>query len=131
MHCPACGEELPYIASKAGKPCEGCVSAPPYVPTIGSVKDKADRSVWLRGIAFLAVATIVLEGLVYFFVLRSRALKKAEERERNRRLICPCPFCHRKISYPIGKAGTGVLCSGCKTAFSLASVEDAEVEAAW
>src|SRR4051794_2781098 len=66
MHCPACGEEVPYAASKAGRPCESCVLPPPYVPTIGSVKGGGGKSVWVNGIAFLAVVTIVLEGLAYF-----------------------------------------------------------------
>jgi ribosomal protein L37AE/L43A len=130
MHCPACGEEVAYTASRAAGRCEACVLAPPYVPTVGSVKAGAGGGVWVRGIAFIAVATIVLEGLAYFYVLRARALNNAEERKRNQRLICACPFCSRKISYPIARAGTGVLCSGCKTAFSLAGVGEAEVEAA-
>jgi hypothetical protein len=116
------------MAAKAGRRCESCVLAPPYVPTVDPVKGSGSRSVWVHGIAFLAVVTIVLEGLAYFFVLRARALNRAEERNRNRRLICPCPFCSRKISYPVAKAGTGVLCSGCKTAFSLAGVGEAAID---
>jgi hypothetical protein len=119
MHCSACKEETAYDARAAGQTCATC-GAGTYVPTVGTM-DEAEESVSTTGKAwmYLLLAAVLLQGFGYLAVSRWRGLRRAAEEFHNRMLVCRCPFCERKIGYRAPRAGEGVVCPRCKTAFAL------------
>lgn len=119
MHCSACQEEIAYDARGAGQTCATC-GAGTYVPTVGSMQD-GEESVGFTGKVwmYLLLAAVLLQALAYLTVSRWRGMRRAAEEFRNRLLVCRCPFCQRRIGYPAPRAGVGVVCPRCRTAFVL------------
>jgi hypothetical protein len=110
MHCSACQEEFPYIARLAGSHCAICENGT-YTPTVGSVKDGAGAiGAAARVVVFVLVAAVLLQGLAYLAVVRSRALREEKAAARQRTLLCRCPYCRRKIGFPASKEGAGGVC---------------------
>ncbi len=122
MHCTDCEEEMPYSPKLAGTRCTSCDNGSLYMPTVGSIKDGGAVAGNVAKMAvFGLLALVLLQGLVYLTVLRSKTLHESQEKARHQMLICRCPYCRRKIGYPATKAGTGGICPRCKTAFVFAS----------
>jgi len=125
LHCSVCREEVPYNPRLDGQTCGSCESGI-YLPTVGSIQDDDDTlSPGARVVVFLLIAAVLLQGLAYVTVVRLRARRRAAAEVRNRMVVCHCPFCQRKIGYRATQAGSGVICSRCKTAFALPPVEEA------
>jgi len=124
LHCPSCSTEIPYTPSKDGKPCEFCVVGSPLIATTGSVKSNgssgSNQSLG-RIFGFTVFAGLLVEMVWILGVHRLRVLRKREDSEWNRTQTCRCPFCNQKIRFAERNNGTGVLCSRCKTAFTLES----------
>jgi hypothetical protein len=124
MHCSECRDEVAFDGRKVGTTCVSCGQGT-YTATAGSILDGGEAlSAGGKALVFLLVAAVLLQGLVYLGVIRLRALRRAEEEARNQMLVCRCPFCQRKIGYAAVRIGSGVVCSRCKTAFSLPSAEE-------
>lgn len=128
VHCPTCGFEMLYTTGLEGTPCTECEAETPMVATIGSYREADAKSTrfWSRIFVLGVIAGVLIPSLILFASTRLRALKRAADEEEHRLVIWYCPFCQGKISYPISKAGSGVICSRCKTAFTLAPLEAAE-----
>jgi hypothetical protein len=119
MHCSVCGEEIAYNPRAVDEPCAACGSGA-YVPTSGSFQGKEEKlSQTGKVFVYLLLAVVLLQGLAYVSVSRLRRMRQAVEEFHQRLVVCLCPFCQRKIGYPASKAGTGIFCSRCKTAFAL------------
>jgi hypothetical protein len=126
MHCSACQEEFPYIARLAGSHCAVCENGN-YISTVGSVKDGAGTvGVAARVVVFVLVAAVLLQGLTYLAVVRSRALHEEKAAARQRTLLCRCSYCRRKIGFPASKEGAGGVCPRCKTAFVFAELKEGD-----
>lgn len=127
MHCSRCEDEVPFTAAGDGKTCERCGKGT-YTPTATSIKKGAGSERRGTGkIALLAMlALLVLQGWAYLYVVRARAHRKAIEVEEKRTLINACPYCGRKVQFPIARLGTGIICAQCKTGFMLSAVEPTE-----
>ena len=128
MHCPVCKEEHAFNAKLAGKPCTNCETGGTLTPTVGSIADGVPVSTGAKVIVYLLLAAFLVECVAYVSVRRLRALRAAEEEIRNRMVVCSCPFCQRKVGYRAPKAGTGFVCSRCKTAFRLPAPEGEPVQ---
>lgn len=116
LHCPACGEEVPYDASLLGQPCQSCDSGEGYVVSTPSDANSARKG---RSVVFLVLASLLVEGAIFLAVGRYRHHSRSASREANRRLVWRCPFCRMKFSYTVSQIGSGHRCSRCKTAFAL------------
>jgi hypothetical protein len=122
LHCPECGLEVSYKADLEGKWCPQCgAGGPKMIATVGPYKGqrKAETGPAGRILVGVLVALVVVPAGLYVWVLYSQARQRAEEEARNQFLVCHCPFCARKIGYPMKKVGEGSLCPRCKTAFTL------------
>jgi len=130
MHCPECGDEVPYTPTLVKKQCVSCGKGT-YTPTVGPVTEgRGGGSQGAKLFTFLLLGAFLLQGLAFLAVWRLRALRQAAERTQNRMLICRCPFCKRKLGYPAAKVGTGIICTLCKTAFTLPAADQAEPQKA-
>jgi ribosomal protein L37AE/L43A len=119
MHCPACQDEIPYSEALDGQSCENC-GEEKYVATHGPFKEgHGGGKFWGRFLVVFFVSLIALQGAFFYGVARLRALRKAAIAESQRRFVTACPYCQRKVKYPISIGGTGFTCVKCKTAFVL------------
>lgn len=126
MHCPKCGEEISYNPQGAGRVCATCAGAN-YVPTIGTLEDIANEPSQSGAITFFVLVILVLvQGLAFFGAMRSKYLRDRAFDVRNRKVLARCPFCKRKVSFPVSKAGTWTTCYQCKTAYQLVSIDTLE-----
>jgi len=131
MHCSECGDEVPYTAAVARKPCVSCGKGT-YLPTVGSVQETGGLGSPGAKIVFvLLLAAFLIQGLAFLGVWRLRVLRKSVEEVQNRKLVCRCPFCQRKLGYRASRIGSGIVCSQCKTAFTLPEGEEMEPQEAW
>ena len=126
MHCPECGEEIPYNTALEGEPCVACQKGN-YLPTVGPFQEgKKKASLGTRLVIFFLFAGLLGEGLAFLSIWRLGRLRQDAAKAESRLLICCCPYCRRKLGYPISQVGTGVRCSRCKTAFLLPPAYQAE-----
>jgi hypothetical protein len=72
-----------------------------------------------RVLVGVLIALVVVPAGLYVWVLYSQARQRAQQEAQNQYLVCHCPFCARRIGYPMKKVGEGSLCPRCKTAFTL------------
>ena len=122
MHCPECALEVRYKADQEGKSCPQCgAGGPKMIATVGAHKGRGPGEVGVVGRIFVGVlvALVVVPAGLYVWVLYRQARRRAEEDAKNQFFVCHCPFCARKIGYPMKKVGEGSVCPRCKTAFTL------------
>jgi hypothetical protein len=120
MHCRLCKEGMPYNPQVVLKACPNCGSKEPFVTTVGSIHEGAEEQGGAgKTVLFVLAGSLLLEGLVYLGVVRVRKLRWEAAAAWNRRLVCHCPYCKLRIRYPAARANTGIVCSGCRTAFLL------------
>jgi hypothetical protein len=124
MHCSKCNDEIFYSPKLVGTKCTNCTDGGVYQPTIGSIfdEDYGDGSNTGRIVAFAVAFVVAAQGLVFFGFRRLKALRERAEDARHRMVLARCPFCKRKVAYPVAKAGTWTTCYQCKTAFELPAV---------
>ena len=121
LHCPDCGLQTIYQATKEGAPCPQCGPGSSMVPTVGSWHGHSGGDVGLAGKVMVAVFGALLASMaaLYGWILRERARRREEQETQNQMHVCLCPFCSRRIGYPANKIGSGALCPRCKTGFAL------------
>jgi ribosomal protein S27E len=127
MHCPECREETLFSPRFAGKRCESCGKGA-YQPTVGSIfsDELEEGSGGGRIILFGITLVVALQGAFFVAIRRLNTLRSKAEDEINRTLITRCPYCRRKVAYPIKKIGTFRTCTQCKTSFELPADGEAE-----
>jgi len=123
LHCPACGDEIPYVPDKAKSNCSECKAAPLYVATIGTYRI-AETSKWGKPIALSVICLVLIPAYIYLLIRRMRVLRRRADEAIHQRMRMPCPFCKRKVKFPPSALGTGHICSACKTAFVLEEVPE-------
>jgi hypothetical protein len=126
LRCSVCGEELPYSKALDGKPCSVCGEGVFRPGVDAGSGGSAPPSLGSRVIVFACVGGVLVAGVAYLVVRRLGQLRMEDARHRNRKLVCRCPYCERKIAYPASRVGEGAVCSRCKTAFSLPGADQAE-----
>jgi hypothetical protein len=123
LRCPLCGDEIPYSPAAVGKLCANCQKG-----KYAAGAEPGGTGTGGKLLLFLLVAAVLLQGLAWVSVWRSRALARTAERLRNRKLVCRCPFCKRRLAYAPARVGSAAVCAGCKTAFPLPGPDQAEWE---
>jgi Zn finger protein HypA/HybF involved in hydrogenase expression len=126
MHCPECWDESTLTPALVGKVCPSCNKGK-YTPTVGSVLEGGGSlTPAAKVVIFLLLTALLLQGLAFLVVQRLRALRRAAAEVVNRKLVCRCPYCKRKLAYPVARVGSGAVCSQCKTGFTLPGADQAE-----
>ena len=70
MHCPECGEEIPYNTALEGEPCVACQKGN-YLPTVGPFQEgKKKASLGTRLVIFFLFAGLLGEGLAFLSIWR-------------------------------------------------------------
>jgi ribosomal protein S27E len=111
MHCPDCKHEGSFAQDALDKPCPVCGSEKGLVPTLESVKGKAESSPYTKMTAALFVEVVVLMGAVWL-VLRPRDRSGEAAYLRMR-----CPKCGQKLRYTEDHIGQAGACRKCKKVF--------------
>jgi hypothetical protein len=128
LHCSECLDENRYSPVLEGSPCPVCGEAKAkLIPTVGSLAEGGftpGTAGWGKIVAFLVVTVVLGQLMVFLCLWRLRFLERQARVAQNRMLNCRCPFCNRKLGYPVRKAGHGVVCQFCKTAFLLPNEDE-------
>jgi hypothetical protein len=124
--CSECGDDIPYTNSRAGTRCVACEKGV-YTP---APEGKGRVGTWGKVFILVLLGAVLIQGLLLLAVWRLRLRRRAAALELNRKLVCRCPFCRRRVAYPPALIGTGVVCRQCKTAYTLPAADQAELEEA-
>lgn len=123
--CPECRKEFPYMAEWIDKPCPAC--SKPNIKLVETIRGEAPTPTWHKWVAMGVFIAVIGQAGILFWLQRKRFVGK-KEKQAPPELKCRCPYCRRKYRYLASRAGQGVICRNCKTAFVFPGEDDADPE---
>jgi hypothetical protein len=127
--CPRCGLEVSYSKDLEGKQCPQCgKQGPPLRASQTAGGARAAVPPAGKRLAGFIVGLVALQVFAYVVITRVRASRQAAQARLRAGLVCRCPYCNRKIRFPVRLAGQGFVCPRCRTGFVLPATSSPDEE---